>query len=315
MSKDLLKRFENHLQVLNRSPATIDIYLLHTRLFLNAVGIKKVKQTTTFHIEQWIGGLLRYRSYDGRPYSTSTICTKIRSVKRFFEFLEKENIIFIDPAESIKEPKSNLKINTFLTEYEIKLILKQPDLRTAIGIRDRAILEVFYSTGIRSNEMKSLGMYDIDVHAKTLRVRKGKGLKDRVVPIGSHAIKYLKVYLSKVRPKLNIHNAAQTRLFLNMQGKPLTRQVIGIIVKTHSKSAGIYKKVTAHTLRHSFATLMVKNGADLVSVQKILGHENIRTTQLYIRSLIPDVKIIHKKTHPREHDAEEVRKFKNEPVY
>ncbi len=314
MYKDLLFRFEEHLHVLNRSPATVSGYLQHLSLFLKAQDVTDIKQVTTSMIEFWVNDLFNYRNDQDQPYSLSTIGIKIRSVKRFFEFLEKTNTIFIDPAEFIKEPKLNKnKIKPTLTEQEVRLILNQPNLGTLTGIRDRTVLEVFFSTGIRVNELQSLTIYDIDVQSHTVKIQKGKGYKTRLVPLGKHAIKFLKEYISKVRPKLSVEDKTTRILFLNQYSKPLSKQVIAIMIRTHAKAVNaptvkIKKKVTAHTFRHTFATLLIKNGADLRAVQKMLGHEDLKTTQVYIRSLVPDIKKVHQKTHPQEKDKERIPK-------
>lgn len=280
MHKKLLDHFKGHLHVLNRSPATINAYVQHTQLFLKAADVTNIKQVTTAIIESWIKDLYDYRTAQDRPYSTATICAKIRSIKRFFEFLEKSNTIFIDPAEFITEPKINkTKIKPTLTEHEAKQILDQPNLGTLTGIRDRTMIEVFYATGIRINELCSLTIYDTDVQSSTLRINKGKGYKDRVVPLGRHAVKFIKEYISKVRPKLAVKNKTIRYLFIGQDSKPLGKQTVGLMIRTYARKTKIEKRVTAHTFRHTFATLLVKNGAQIVAVQKMLGHENLRTTQ------------------------------------
>ncbi|MCF6249041.1 MAG: tyrosine-type recombinase/integrase [Desulfobacula sp.] len=307
MYSDLLERFKEHLHVLNRSPATISAYTKHTELFLKAVSVEDIRQVTTTMIEFWINDLYDYRNAQNQPYSVATIGIKIRSIKRFFEFLEKANAIFIDPAEFVTEPKLNKnKIKPTLTAKEVRLILDQPNLGTLTGIRDRTVLETFYSTGIRVNELQSLTIYDVDVQTCTVKIKKGKGYKTRVVPLGKHAVKFFKEYISKVRPTLSKEDKTTRILFLNQYSKPLSKQVIATMLKRYVKAAKIKKKVTAHTFRHTFATLSIKNGADLRAVQKMLGHEDLKTTQVYIRSLVQDIKKVHQKTHPREKDKERI---------
>ncbi len=303
-----LDRFKEHLHVLNRSPATVSAYLQHTALFLKARDVTDIKQVTTSMIKSWINDLYNYRNDKDQPYSIATIGIKIRSVKRFFEFLEKANTIFIDPSEFITEPKLNKnKIKPTLTEKEVRRVLEQPNLGTLTGIRDRTVLEVFYSTGIRVNELQNLTIYDIDVQSSTVKVKKGKGYKTRVVPLGRHAIRFLKEYISKVRPRLSTEDKTTRILFINQHSKPLSKQIISIMIRSYVKAARIKKKVTAHTFRHTFATLLIKNGADLRAVQKMLGHEDLKTTQVYIRSLVLDIKKEHQKTHPREKDKERIK--------
>jgi len=311
MYKELLSRFTQHLTILNRSPGTIKSYLLYADRFLQSTDAKDVKQITTTMIEKYIAGLYDYKSDENKPYSIGTISLKIRSVKRLFEFLEQANIIFIDPAASIKEPKKQpCKIKPTLTPKQVRKILDQPNLGTLIGIRDRTILEVFYSTGIRLGELCHLTIYDADLMGGVLRINKGKGNKDRIVPMGRHAIKFLREYISKVRPKFTKKNRTSRHLFVNKQGNPLSRQVISIMIRTCRKQAKIKQQVTAHTFRHTFATILVKNNADITAVQKMMGHCDLKTTQGYIRSLGMDIKKEHKKTHPREKDKENIKTYK-----
>lgn len=303
---DLLFKFKEHLAVLNRSGATIDSYTDHVRLFLEAFNTDDIKKATRGVIEDYIAGLYDYRSKDNKPYTVNTIILKVRSIKRFFEFVESANIIFINPAEFIKEPKKAKGLpKAILTSKEARCMLDQPNLGMLKGIRDRAVLELFYSTGIRLGELCALTIYDADLQGRMLRINQGKGKKDRIAPVGKHAVRFLREYITKVRPHFTKKNRTTRRLFVNYSGKPLSKQVVAIMVRTHAAAAGIKQQITAHTFRHTFATALIKNGADIVAVQKMLGHADLKTTQIYIRSLGLDIKSAHKKTHPRERDKED----------
>lgn len=300
-------KFRQYMSVLNRSPATISAYCLHTQLFLKSVNAAAITQITTSVIENYIAGLYDYRAENGSPYSPATICVKVRSIKRFFEFLENTNVIFIDPAEFITEPQQKQsRIKHALTPKEARTLLDQPNVGTLPGIRDRAVMEMFYSTGIRLNELCTLSIYDADIKSDVVRV-KGKGRKDRVVPMGKHAVRYLREYITRVRPRFTKKNRTSRHLFVNSAGRPLTSQVVAIMIRTYTKSAKIKKQVSAHTFRHTFATVLIKNGADIRAVQKMMGHVDIRTTQTYIRSLGIDIKKQHQKAHPRERDKENIK--------
>ncbi len=307
MYKDLLFKFTEHLTVLNRSPETIKSYVFYAEHFLQSIDVKNIKQITTTMIENYIAGLYDYRNDQNKPYSIGTISLKIRSTKRFFEFLEKTNVIFIDPADFIKEPKKNTRIKPVLTPKEVLRVFDQPNLGTLTGIRDRTVLEVFYATGIRLSEMCNLTIYDADLMGGVLRINKGKGAKDRVVPLGKHAKKFLREYISKVRPRFAKKNRTSRYLFMGYLGSPVTKAVVSIMIRRYRKAAKIKKKVSAHTFRHTFATVLVKNGADIRAVQKMMGHADLRTTQTYIKSLGLDIKKEHKKTHPRERDKEDIK--------
>ena len=298
----LLFQFKQHLKVLNRSPQTINNYCKQIEAFRKStdIDIKAVDRNT---IENYVSSLYDWRNDQGEPYKPATISVKIRAIKRFFEFLTCTNEIFIDPTEFIKEPKRVKGLpKAILNLKEAKLILDQPNLGTLRGIRDRTILELFYSTGIRLDELIRLTVYDIDMEGKLLRINKGKGAKDRVVPLGKHAIRFLREYINKVRTKYTKHNRRQRLLLVNYHGNPLSGVVVSIMIRKCVTEANIKKKVSAHTFRHTFATELIKNGADITAVQKMMGHANLRTTQDYIKRAGVDIKKIHHKTHPREQD-------------
>ena len=301
--EELLFNFRQHLKALGRSAATVELYADQARKFLQAVAADDIRQVTQTHIEAYIEGLYSHKTEKGKPYTTGTICTKVRAVKRLFEYLETANIVFINPCESITEPqKDKTLVRHVLTRKEIQKLLDQPNLGLMTGIRDRAILEVFYSTGIRLAELCALTVFDADLTGAMIRVNKGKGGKDRVVPLGRHAVKALREYITKARPRLTKNNRKERRLFINRYGNPSSVQVVSIMIRTFARQARIKKQVTAHSLRHTFATDLVKNGADIRAVQKMLGHADLATTQQYIRALGLDIKAVHQKTHPRERD-------------
>ena len=302
MHTELLYNFKEHLAVLGRTPATIDDYSGHVRIFLEGLS-RDIKAVTRSDMEAYIAGLYEYRTREGRPYSTNTIIIKVRSLKRFFEFLEGVNIIFINPMEFIGEPRKEKTLpRNVLTVKEVGKILDQPNLGTLTGLRDRTVLELFYSSGIRLDELCRLTVYDADLTGGMLRINQGKGRKDRVVPLGKHAVRFLREYITKVRPRCTEKNRRNRTLIVDRYGKTISKQVVSIMIRTHARSAGIKKKVTAHTFRHTFATQLVKNGADIVAVQKMMGHADIKTTQGYVKSLGLDVKKAHTKSHPRERD-------------
>ncbi len=205
--------------------------------------------------------------------------------------------------ERIREPKKEKTLpKAVLSVKEVQKILDGPNLGALTGIRDRTVLELFYSTGIRLNELCSLTVYDADLQGGMLRINQGKGRKDRVVPMGKHAVRFLREYITKVRPHCTKKNRQVRSLIVDRYGKSISNQVVSILVRTYARDAKLKKKVTAHTFRHTFATELVKNGADIVAVQKMLGHVCLATTQEYIRSLGLDLKKAHTKSHPREKD-------------
>lgn len=307
---DLLFQFKEHLAVLNRTEATIKGYSGHVRIYLQELK-KDIRAVTAGEMEAWVSGLFLRRTEENEKYATGTVITKVRAVKRFFEFLEAKNIIFINPMDRIHEPKKEKKLpRSVLTVQQVHRILDQPNLGTLTGIRDRTVLELLYSTGIRLNELVSLTVYDADLQGGMLRINQGKGRKDRVVPLGKHAVRSLREYIAKVRPKCTKNNRQIRNLLVDRYGKGLSKEVVSIMIRTYARQAGLDKQVSAHIFRHTFATELVKNGADIVAVQKMLGHANLSTTQIYIRALQLDLKKAHRTSHPREKDKVQQRDIK-----
>jgi integrase/recombinase XerD len=303
---DLHFSFTEHLKVKNYSPQTVRPYSSQLRGFLDhltGIGITDVRAVTKNLLQDYQASITEEKISRGLGFSF--VASRIRAVKRFFEYLEQSGHILINPAEHIKEPQKESRLpRVVLTEEEAHRILDQPNLGTAVGIRDRAVLEVLYSTGIRLEEITNLTIFDCDLQGGLLRVNKGKGSKDRVVPLGKHAVRFLKEYITNVRPSHTIMNKKLTTLFVNQWGAPLSKQIIDIIVRTYAKRARIAKHVTPHTFRHTFATELVRNGADIVSVSKMMGHSDVRITQVYIRVAGIEVKNTHSESHPREKDKE-----------
>lgn len=304
---DLLFAFREHLRVKSYSPASIATYTDYLRGFfayLAEIGVKDAKRVTRDHLEAYRLRLAEHRVCGDRGYSVSTLCLKIRAVRRLFEYLEAMNRILVNPAETFKEPKKETRLpRVVLTAKETRRILDAPDLSFEIGIRDRAMMEVFYSTGIRLGELLRLTIFDCDLQGGLLRVNNGKGAKDRVVPLGRYAVKFLQTYLAKVRPRYTSGKRSERRLFVGRLGAPLSQQAVQKMVRNYARAAGIRKKVTPHTFRHTFATELVRNGAEITAVQKMLGHADLSVTQLYTHVAGVEVKKTHRLSHPRERDT------------
>lgn len=212
--------------------------------------------------------------------SSTTIARMVSSLRKFYQFLRQEQWIDQDPMQHIDTPKRRQSLPKTLTIAEVEQVLSMPDTSKKLGIRDRAMLEVMYATGLRVSELLSLKLDDLHLALGLLQTI-GKGDKERILPIGDMAIQWIHVYLEKSRPLLLKKKPDTPYLFLNSQGKPLTRQGFWKILKKYAQQAGIKKEVTPHTLRHSFATHLLENGADLRIVQELLGHADISTTQIY----------------------------------
>jgi len=235
------------------------------------------------------------------PHAVETKATKMRAVKRLFEYLTDRSLLLINPCDGIIETCRDKKpLGAVLTQQQMQNVLQQPNMSLRTGIRDKAIMEVLYATAIRVGELRGLEVYDVDLRDEVLFVRKGKGRKQRVVPMGKRAAGHLKEYVEKVRPHWAKKNPKERRLFLSSAGLPISWGNVRTNIYVHAQKAGIKKGASPHTFRRSCATHLIQNGADIVYVQKLLGHSNLKTTQRYTRVVPVDVKKTHKETHPNE---------------
>ena len=219
------------------------------------------------------------------------------TLRGFYKFLVQENILQRDPAELIDLPKSSLNLPHALTVDEVKLLLTTPDLNKPNGLRDTAMLELLYAAGLRVSELINLKIQDVNLEAGFVRVF-GKGSKERIVPIGYFAIETIENYIKNSRPRLLKH-IVSPYLFVARAGKPMTRQGFWKLLKRYAQHAGFIKKITPHSLRHSFASHLLEGGADLRAVQVMLGHVDISTTQIYTHVAREHLKKAHAKFHPR----------------
>lgn len=293
-NQELLLKFKEHLKIKNFSPASIASYLYCLKRFFTYLKDKSLKEVTKQDI-------LEYRvSLKEKHYSPRTLERMLYSLKSFFKYLEENFYLLVNPCATLILPAVPKSIPQVLTEKEVKRILKAPNTSLPTGIRDRALLEVLYSSGLRIGEVHNLTIFDIDLSSGFLRVNKAKFSKDRFVPLTKVACLYLKEYLSKIRPQFTKNRLQEKALFVGRKGKALHKQLISQLVKDYAKSAGIKKKVTVHTFRHTFATHLLDNGVDLFKVQRLLGHTRPESTQLYTQVNPKGIKQEHEKCHPRE---------------
>ncbi|MGE5485209.1 MAG: site-specific tyrosine recombinase XerD [Ignavibacteriales bacterium] len=229
--------------------------------------------------------------------ATATIARRLAALRSFYQFLLREKYVDKDPTANLESPKLEKRLPKVLTIKEVETLLKQPNPVTASGLRDKAMLELLYATGIRVSELISLNVDDISLDMGYIRCS-GKGSKERIVPVGSVAVKCVADYLGSGRGRL-VPDRDEQALFVNHHGKRLTRQGFWKIVKRYAHDARISKEITPHTLRHSFATHLLENGADLRSVQEMLGHADISTTQIYTHITKGRLKEVYARTHPR----------------
>ena len=229
--------------------------------------------------------------------ATATVTRMISSLRRFHQFLRQERITDHDPMQHIDTPKKAQKLPSTLTLTEVEKLIEAPDTTKTLGIRDRAILEVMYATGMRVSELIGLKLGDLHLSLGLVQTV-GKGDKERIIPLGDYAIQWLERYLDEARPLL-VKDASEMHVFVNNHGKGLSRQGIWKNLKQLVREAGIYKEVTPHTLRHSFATHLLENGADLRTVQELLGHADISTTQIYTHITKKRMTDVYKQHFPR----------------
>jgi integrase/recombinase XerD len=297
MDVDLtIMAFKNRLKALGYAGSTIRAYgnnLGSFARYLQERDIRDIRQVTREVILEY-----REKVMD-EPICMESKALKIRPVKRLFESLTLSHRLLINPAEGIVETcRKNRRIGTVLSLEEMKKLLSQPNLSLRTQIRDRALMEVLYSTGIRLNELLSLEVYHVDLRDRVLFIRRGKGKKQRVVPLGKTAATYLREYMEKVRPYHARKNPKERRLFLNHSALPLSPEAVRQAMRQYRKEAGIKKPVSPHTLRRTCATHLLQQGADLRYIQKLLGHSSLKVTKDYTRVMPVEVKQTHNKTHP-----------------
>lgn len=259
------------------------------RQFIQTQKIEDWASVTRDHVLQF---MIRERK---RGCEASTLARRLVAIKLFHRFLVKERLLMEDITGVLEAPKLWKRLPKFLTLAEMKAMLEAPDLKTKTGIRDRALLEFLYATGMRVSEIANLTMEDVNLENAFVRC-KGKGNKERIVPVGKKAIEACLHYLKKVRPR---QKPFTNHFFIGKKRKGLTRVAIWQLIKRNARKAGIQKQITPHTFRHSFATHLLEHGADLRIVQELLGHADIATTQIYTHVSRDRLKGVHAQFHPR----------------
>jgi integrase/recombinase XerD len=292
-----IKQFQNYLK-LERSLAdnSINAYLHDVVKLKQFIEISNINisplEITSIHLQDF----LKYINELGMTaYSQARI---LSGLKAFYKYLVYEDIMSNDPTQLIEGPKLGRKLPDVLSYPEIESLLNAIDLSTDEGMRNRAILETLYSSGLRVSELVDLKLNNIYFDIGFLRII-GKGNKERLVPIGREASKYVKIYVNEIRVHVDIQPGHESVVFLNRRGRKLTRVMIFIIIKNLARSVGLKKNISPHTFRHSFATHLIEGGADLRAVQDMLGHESITTTEIYTHLDRDYLKQVIKEFHPR----------------
>ena len=288
---DLLKIYEEYLKTEKKaSPNTVSSYLRDVRQFQAAMGERDLEEVLPQDVERYAASL------DERGKSAATVTRCVASLKSFYSCLAARKLVQQNPAQGVVPARVERRLPEILTGREVELFLKQPDLSDPKGRRDRAMLELLYATGIRVSELIDLDVDDLNLPGSVLKCY-SKG-KERMIPLYPAAVRALSEYVHNIRPQL-VESVDETALFVNMNGERMSRQGFWKLIKYYQEKAGIQKDITPHTLRHSFAAHLLENGADLRSIQEMLGHADISSTQIYSKLLNQKLKDVYKKAHPR----------------
>ena len=289
----MLSVYEDFLKTEKRASAnTVSSYLRDVHQFAAAMDGRDVDltQVVTRDVEDYANSLMK------RGKSPATVTRSVASLKSFYSCLMSKGFVNRNPAKGVSPAKVERKLPQVLTSKEVELFLEQPECTDLKGYRDRAMLELLYATGIRVSELIELDIDDLNLPGGVLKCF-SKG-RERIIPLYSTAVRALNEYINSVRPQL-VESPNETALFVNMSGERMSRQGFWKLIKYYQEKAGIQKDITPHTLRHSFAAHLLENGADLRSIQEMLGHADISSTQIYSKLINQKIKDVYKKAHPR----------------
>lgn len=297
----LLAEHLEWMQVKNYSEDTVDHARWSIADFIRWAeqrGLEHPMEVTRPILESYQRYLYYYRQKNGQPLTFRTQHSRLTPVCRWFRWLVRNNHILYNPASDLDMPRMEKRIpRTIFSVEETERIMLVPELHTPVGLRDRALLETFYSTGIRRKELMSLKLYDLDRERATLMIRHGKGKKDRMIPIGERALAWVEKYLREARPLLAIEPDDAT-LFLTQYGEPFHPDALSNLARNLIAQANLGKSGSCHTFRHTMATLMLEGGADLRYIQQMLGHTDLSSTEIYTHVAIRKLQQIHAATHP-----------------
>jgi integrase/recombinase XerD len=295
MMNQMLDQFLHYLIVeKGLSKNTIEAYSHGLNRFLNHLRENEIQEwvkVTKFDVKAFLLSLRK------QGLSIKTVVRNLVAIRTFFKFLLQEGILEVNPVDELESPKMAKTLPNILSLKEVEQLLEQPNLQTPLGIRDRAMLELLYATGMRVSELTQLPINQVNLEGGYVLLY-GKGSKERIVPLGSEAMKWVTHYLKTARERLARGRESQS-LFINRSAKGMSRQGFWKNLKTYGQRAGIRKRITPHLFRHSFASHLLERGADLRSVQMMLGHVDISTTQIYTHVTGERLKKVHQRYHPR----------------
>lgn len=289
-----IEDFLNSMRVRKYSVKSIERYEQSIKNFIRFLDSKKIKQLQEIDLktlESYRLDLIR------KNYSDHSVESFLQGVKLFFSFLAAESFIFENPALKLTIRRARPKLGYVMNDDEVRKLLASPDISTPTGLRDRAVMEVLYATGIRRKELIRIKIFDADCKNKTLRIM-GKGSKERMLPLGKHASDYVGIYLKNARPKLSKKKSLSDMMWLNYAGHPLSEQSASILVRRHVVNADLDRRINQHCLRRTCATHLLRNGAHPLLVSKLLGHSDVRTLSHYLQVSIVDLMESHAKSKP-----------------
>jgi integrase/recombinase XerD len=299
----LIELYRQHMHARHLAPLTVEQRIMHIEHFLEWLNWLDIRDVTFQQLQDYYEYRGRHRNQRGEPLTLGYRQAEIHAVTNFYAFLKTRGRILVNPfADFPKLRKPHRLPKGVLTNAQVLRWFAQPDVATPLGYRDRTMLEVLYSCGLRGIELCRLDIYDIDFKDRTIRVNQAKGKKDRVVPIGKVALDYVAEYLERVRPVILARNKSRAaeRLFLSDHGTVMRTAILRRILMRYSNAARLPRTATTHSLRHACATEMLRGGASVRHVQEMLGHSHITTTQIYTRVVPSDLKRVHKHTSPSE---------------
>lgn len=289
------------LKVHNYAEPTIlnrQMYLGYFVAWCSERGLKRPREITKPILERYQRSLYQHRKTNGEPLTFRGQHARLVPIRALFKWMARQNYLLYNPASELELPRLEQRLpKHVLTKSEVEQVINQPDTAEPMGLRDRAILETFYSTGMRRSELMRLSVFDIDRERGTIMIRQGKGKKDRMIPIGERALRWIDRYQNQVRPELAI-GRGNTTLFLTSMGETFTPDRLTQLVRRYVEAADTGKSGSCHLFRHTMATLMLENGADIRYIQAMLGHAELSTTQIYTQVSIRKLKEIHTATHP-----------------
>jgi len=303
--------FAEWMRVHNYSDRTVTDRIYYLTKFVDwslERGLSHANEITPAILERYQHHLYNHRKTNGEPLSFRSQRFRLSPVLGFFKWMTRQRLILMDPASAIELPREERRLpRSVPTEREVETILSQPDLKDSLGVRDRAIMETLYSTGIRRMELINLRVDDLDRDRETVLIRQGKGKRDRVVPIGDRALAWIDRYTQEIRPEL-VAGPDHQVLFLTIQGGPFHQTHLTQMVRGYVEKAKVTKPGACHLFRHAMATVMLENGADIRHIQEILGHADLSTTQVYTHLSIGRLKEVHQRTHPAQLKGNKGRK-------